>query len=533
MRLFSTVAGLRCYLDLSWGKQPRSSDSPSNPMPIPALEIGFVPTMGALHTGHLSLIERARRENKLVVVSIFVNPLQFAPGEDFSRYPRQLERDRSLCEGAGVDVLFTPTPEEMGVTASDQTHIQPPQALVSGLCGRSRPGHFEGVATIVTKLLNLVQPDRSYFGQKDAQQVAIIRRLVQDLKLPVEIIACPIIREANGLALSSRNQYLSDEEKIQATALYQGLANAQNLFRTGERSSATLVQAVKLELANVPVIHPEYIELVDPMTLKPLETVTDEGLLALAARIGSTRLIDNCVLRGSYGVAPNANRQPMIAIDGPAGAGKSTVARKVAEVLGLFYLDTGAMYRALTWFILKSGVDLGDEPTVAELASQCQIDFVNTPSPSVFVNGEDVTQAIRTPEVTARVSAIAAQGAVRAVLVRQQQHYGQRGGIVIDGRDIGTHVFPDAEVKIFLTASIAERARRRQVDLKNLGQSDVTLGDLERAIAERDRQDSTRAISPLRKADDAIEIKSDNLTIEEVLGAIVTLYQAKTASLLV
>jgi pantoate ligase/cytidylate kinase len=522
VRLFSTVAGLRCYLNLSRGRQPRSTDSPINPVPTPTLEIGFVPTMGALHAGHISLIERARRENKLVVVSVFVNPLQFGPTEDFSRYPRQLERDRHLCEQVGVDVLFAPTPEEMGVIPPTPTQVQPPLAMMSRLCGAFRPGHFEGVATIVTKLLNLVQPDRAYFGQKDAQQVAIIRQLVKDLNLPVEIKACPIIREASGLALSSRNQYLSDEEKSQAATLYQGLAKAQKLFRTGERLSATLIQAVKLELANVPVIHPEYIELVDPITLEPLETVTDQGLLALAARLGSTRLIDNCILR---------DRKSMIAIDGPAGAGKSTVARKVAEVLNLFYLDTGAMYRALTWFILQSGVDLNDEPTVAELASQCRIDFNSDDAlqPSVFVNGRDVTWDIRTPEVTAQVSTIAAQGAVREALVKQQQAYGRRGGIVVDGRDIGTHVFPDAELKIYLTASIQERARRRQLDLQNLGQPELSLSELEHSIAERDRKDSTRAIAPLRKAEDAIEIQTDNLTIDEVLGAIVSLYQERAA----
>jgi pantoate ligase/cytidylate kinase len=524
VRLFSTVAGLRCYLNLSRGRQPRSTDSPINPVSTPTLEIGFVPTMGALHAGHVSLIERARRENKLVVVSVFVNPLQFGPTEDFSRYPRQLERDRRLCEEVGVDVLFAPTPEEMGVIPPTPTQVQPPVAMMSRLCGAFRPGHFEGVATIVTKLLNLVQPDRAYFGQKDAQQVAIIRQLVKDLNLPVEIKACSIIREASGLALSSRNQYLSDEEKRQAATLYQGLAKAQKLFRTGERLSATLIQAVKLELANVPVIHPEYIELVDPMTLEPLETVTDEGLLALAARLGSTRLIDNCILR---------DRRSMIAIDGPAGAGKSTVARKVAEVLNLFYLDTGAMYRALTWFILQSGVDLNDEPTVAELASQCRIDFNSDDAlkPSVFVNGRDVTWDIRTPEVTAQVSTIAAQGAVREALVKQQQAYGRRGGIVVDGRDIGTYVFPDAELKIYLTASIQERARRRQLDLQNLGQPELSLSELERAIAERDRKDSTRAIAPLRKAEDAIEIQTDNLTIDEVLGAIVSLYQERAAKI--
>jgi pantoate ligase/cytidylate kinase len=475
--------------------------------------------MGALHAGHLSLIQRARQENKLVVVSIFVNPLQFGPNEDFSRYPRMLERDRSFCETAGVDVLFAPTAEEMGVIPSILTHVQPPKPMLSGLCGAFRPGHFEGVATIVTKLLNLVQPDRAYFGQKDAQQLAIIQQLVQDLNLPVKIVPCPIVRELNGLAMSSRNQYLSDEEKEGAAMLYQGLSKAEQLFRSGERLSATLIQAVKSELAKVPVLQPEYIELVNPKTLEPLETVTEEGLLALAARLGSTRLIDNCILR---------DRKPIIAIDGPAGAGKSTVARKVANELGLFYLDTGAMYRALTWFVFQSGVDLNDEPSVAELANQCEIDFQNeTGSPLVFVNGQDVTQLIRTPEVTAHVSTIAAQASVREVLVKHQQNYGRRGGIVVDGRDIGTHVFPDAEVKIYLTASIQERARRRLLDLKNLGQPEVSLEELEQTIFERDRKDSTRAIAPLRKADDAIEIQSDDMTIEEVVGTIVSLYQEK------
>ncbi|MER3432732.1 MAG: cytidylate kinase [Leptolyngbya sp. ERB_1_1] len=517
MRLFTTVAGLRCYLNLAQGKQPLTTDA----IPIAHLSIGFVPTMGALHAGHLSLIERARQENQCVVVSIFVNPLQFGANEDLSRYPRTLEHDRILCEKAGVDVIFAPNAAEMGVSPPTPTRVQPPIELISNLCGAFRPGHFEGVATIVTKLLNLVQPDRAYFGQKDAQQLAVIQQLVKDLNLAVEIVPCSIVREPSGLALSSRNQYLSDEEKVKATALYRGLSQAEKLFRSGERVSATLVQAVKQELEKVPELQPEYIELVDPMTLKTLDTVTDEGLLALAARLGSTRLIDNCTLR---------DRRPMIAIDGPAGAGKSTVARSVAAKLGLFYLDTGAMYRALTWFVLQSGADLNDEPTVAELAHQCEIDFqTDTATPIVFVNGQDVTQAIRSPEITAHVSTIAAQAAVREALVKQQQNYGRRGGIVVDGRDIGTQVFPDAEVKIYLTASIQERARRRQLDLKNLGQPEVSLAELEAAIFERDRKDSTRAISPLRKAADAIEIQSDNLSVEEVLNRIVSLYQEKTA----
>ncbi len=520
MRLFTTVAALRCYLDLCRGRSPRSDDFAN----LGCLEVGLVPTMGALHAGHLSLIRRARQDNKIVVVTIFVNPLQFGPNEDYQRYPRTLERDRTLCEQAGVDVLFAPSVTELGVDRPSPTQVMPPVSMTSGLCGASRPRHFEGVATIVTKLLNLIQPDRAYFGRKDAQQLAIIQRLVIDLNLPVEIVPCPIVREPSGLALSSRNQYLSIEERQQATALYQGLSQAEKAFRSGERMSANLIQAVKTELEKVPAMKTEYVELVHPITLAPLEVVEDAGLLAVAARISSTRLIDNGLLR---------TRKPILAIDGPAGAGKSTVARRVAEKLNLFYLDTGAMYRALTWLVLESGVAVDDEPAIAELVSQCHIEFHDHSSDPqgskhIFINDRDVTQEIRDAEVTANVSAISAHGVVRKVLVRQQQRYGNSGGIVIEGRDIGTCVFPGAELKIFLTASVQERARRRQQDLKNQGKAEVSLDELEQSIFERDRKDSTRAISPLRKADDAIELQTDHLSIDGVVSAIVRLYQEKT-----
>ncbi len=550
MRLFTTVAGLRCYLDMHRpGQQPSAESLIYEASPIGlAPEVGLVPTMGALHAGHLSLIQQARRENKIVIVSIFVNPLQFGPTEDFSRYPRTLERDRELCEQAGVDVIFAPTPEEMGVAKAKtkgtrqneppstvhyplSTQVIPPGSMTTGLCGRSRVGHFQGVATIVTKLLNLVQPNRAYFGQKDAQQLAIIKRMVTDLNLPVEVVSCPTVREPSGLAKSSRNQYLSSEEQEQAAVLYRGLRRAERLFRSGERLSTTLVEAVKSELETVTAIAPEYVELVDPVTLMPLEYVEDSGLLAIAARLGSTRLIDNIIL---------CDRKPIVAIDGPAGAGKSTVARKAAEVLGLLYLDTGAMYRALTWLVLQSGVAIEDEPGVAELVSRCQIEFIEeteweqSPPTSqasrckILVNGEDVTQAIRSLEVTSQVSAIAAQPAVREELVKQQRRYGRQGGIVIEGRDIGTNVFPDAEVKIYLTASVQERARRRQQDLKIQGKGEISLEELEQSIYERDRKDSTRTLAPLRKAADAIEIQTDNLTIEQVVEQIVNLYEERS-----
>jgi len=386
------------------------------------------------------------------------------------------------------------------------------------------------------KLLNLVQPERAYFGQKDAQQLAIIRRVVADLNMSVEVMACPIVREESGLALSSRNQYLTPSQKAQAPILFRALQQAQNLFKAGERDAPlgkplrdapfgtplrdrmSLIEAVKSELAKVSELQVEYVELVHPTTLTPLEQVDDCGLLAIAARFGTTRLIDNVLLR---------HRKPIVAIDGPAGAGKSTVARRVAEALGLMHLDTGAMYRAITWRVMQAGIDLQDEPAIAELLSQSQICLSTDEQGGavrVWIDGEDVTQAIRSLEVTAKVSAIAAIAAVRRELVKQQQRWGYKGGIVVEGRDIGTHVFPDAELKIFLTASVQERARRRQQDLKDQELAVVNLEQLERDIQQRDIYDSTRAVAPLRKATDAIEIATDGLSIAEVTECIVNLY---------
>lgn len=528
MRLLTTVAALRCYLN----KHRRS-----NQLTVPEdillddttswyqTAVGLVPTMGGLHQGHLSLIERARQENCTVIVSIFVNPLQFGPKEDYQRYPRTLEQDRQLCEQAGVDAIFAPNPEEMGISGKNVqeyqvTKVIPPSAMISGLCGRFRVGHFQGVATIVTKLFNLVQPDRAYFGQKDGQQLAIIQRLVADLNMPVEIVACPTVRETSGLALSSRNQYLTATEKEQAGVLSRGLRKAETAFKAGICHGSQLIGLVWQEMATVSTIFVEYIELVSPTTLMLLETVEEEGMLAIAARLGSTRLIDNTILR---------DRQPIIAIDGPAGAGKSTVARQVAANLGLLYLDTGSMYRAVTWLVLQKGIALDDDCAIAELADQCKIEL--TPSPDlqspvrVWINGTDVTQAIRTIEVTSNVSAIAALFSVRAALVKQQQNWGKRGGLVAEGRDIGTHVFPDAEVKIFLTASVGERARRRQQDFIKQGQPEVSLEQLEQDIAERDWKDSNRQVSPLQKAADAVEIQTDGLSESEVTAKIVNHYQ--------
>jgi pantoate ligase / CMP/dCMP kinase len=257
--------------------------------------MGFVPTMGALHLGHQSLIDRARRENAMAVVSIFVNPLQFGPNEDLDRYPRQLEIDRVICETAGVDALFLPTAESMGID-DGLTQVIPPATMMSGLCGRTRHGHFQGVATIVTKLLNIVRPDRAYFGQKDAQQLAIIRRIVADLNFPVEVVGCPTLRAESGLALSSRNQYLSPTGRSQSAVIYRSLQQAQNLATQGECSRQLIIAAAKDELSTVPEFDLEYLELVDPQTLESIENIDRPALLAIAGRIENTRLIDNIVI---------------------------------------------------------------------------------------------------------------------------------------------------------------------------------------------------------------------------------------------
>ncbi|MEM9264065.1 MAG: bifunctional pantoate--beta-alanine ligase/(d)CMP kinase [Cyanobacteria bacterium P01_F01_bin.13] len=508
MRLLTTVVGLQC-----WREQQSGT-------------VGLVPTMGALHHGHLSLIQRARRDNDLVVVSIFVNPLQFGPDEDLEAYPRTLDTDASLCETAGVDCIFVPTALDLYGPKFNQSNalvtVIPPAALTHQLCGRYRPGHFDGVATVVTKLMSLVRPQRSYFGQKDAQQLTIIRRLVEDLNLPGAVIGCPIVREADGLALSSRNKYLNRQERQQAAILYRGLRSAEKKFKAGVRSQHSLAGIVLEYLGTAPTVTPQYVELVHPYTLVPLEKIETVGMLAVAAFVGTTRLIDNVVLRA---------RQPIIAIDGPAGAGKSTVARQLAHQLGLLYLDTGAMYRAFTWYVLSQGCDPKDEIAVADLLPKCDIKLVAPHSeelpqpPEVFVNDISVTQAIRTPEVTAQVSAVAAQGSVRQALVKQQMQYGLAGGVVADGRDIGTHVFPDAELKIFLTASVEERARRRQRDLASQNQPVPELAELTKSISERDYKDSTRKLSPLRQAEDAIEVVTDTLTIENVLDKLMMLYK--------
>ena len=254
--------------------------------------VGFVPTMGYLHDGHLSLVQRARSENSNVVVSIFVNPTQFGPHEDFQRYPRDLKRDLGLLDTEQVDAVFTPEVDEMYPTgASTMVEVE---ALSSILEGASRPGHFRGVATIVCKLFHLVHPDRAYFGEKDYQQLQVIQRMVHDLRMPVMVVGCPTIREPDGLAMSSRNVYLGPAERQAAVALSQALSQAMHLFKDGVRDGSRLQTEVQHMLDKEPLIRTDYVAVVHPHTLQPVVTLAAEGaVICLAVRIGHTRLIDN------------------------------------------------------------------------------------------------------------------------------------------------------------------------------------------------------------------------------------------------
>lgn len=257
--------------------------------------IAFVPTMGALHEGHLSLVRDAKMRGDRVVVSIFVNPAQFAPAEDFAAYPRIFDRDRSLLQAEAVDVLFHPAVEDIYPPGS-QTHVDV-EELSKRLCGAQRPGHFQGVATVVTKLFNVVLPHVAIFGEKDFQQLQIIRRLVRDMLLNIEIVGHPIVRESDGVAMSSRNAYLTAEERRAAVCLWRSLGMAEYLVRRGEVSAKTIAEAVTAELEHEPLAMVEYVSVSDIETLEEVEQIGDASVLALAVRIGRTRLIDNTVLK--------------------------------------------------------------------------------------------------------------------------------------------------------------------------------------------------------------------------------------------
>ncbi|UCG47897.1 MAG: pantoate--beta-alanine ligase [Phycisphaerales bacterium] len=256
--------------------------------------IGFVPTMGALHVGHLSLIEAAKKDCDYVIVSIFVNPTQFGPGEDFQKYPRPLEKDLDMCRKAGVDLVFAPAPAEM-YKSGNITWVTV-EKLTDPLCGRSRPGHFRGVTTVCAKLFNIVGPDLAYFGQKDAQQAIVIRRMVEDLNMPLQIVICPTAREPDGLAVSSRNKYLNADQRKDAAALYRSLEKCRRMVEAGTTDTAALAAEMRKTLGEFPAIEIEYLSIVDAETLEDTDRIAGRALVALAARLGPARLIDNIIV---------------------------------------------------------------------------------------------------------------------------------------------------------------------------------------------------------------------------------------------
>ena len=478
--------------------------------------------MGGLHTGHKKIIETAASfspgKDANIIVSIFVNPLHFGEGEDFEQYPRNIEADCKAAYEAGANIIWAPSVEDIFPGGEDMhIKIQAPQKLKNHLCGAFRKNHFDGVATVVVRLLNLVQPTKLFLGEKDWQQLIIVRQLINDLNIPVKIQSIPTVRDKDGLPYSSRNLYLSKIERLKASVLPEILGEAVQNFKKDHDIHIHQLRKL-LETNDLKV---EYMETVDPTTLTPVNHKESTiCLLATAINCGKTRLIDHTFLM---------TRNPLVAIDGPAGAGKSTVTKKFAKRLGLIYLDTGAMYRAVTWFIQETKLDQNNDKELLIALKDINLDLRLSDSGAqrILLNGTDITHQIRSPKVTSKVSLFAAKGFIREKLTAQQQKLGAKGGLVAEGRDIGTTVFPDAELKVFLTATPKVRAERRAIDLKEQGYKVPSLYELEQEIRKRDEIDTTREISPLLKAKDAQELVTDGMNIEEVIEALVEMFREK------
>lgn len=280
--ILETIPELRKHL-ANWRKAQKS--------------VGLVPTMGFLHEGHLSLIRRAKTGNDIVVVSVFVNPTQFGPNEDFESYPRNILRDTEMAMGAGADVIFYPTVSEMYPNGSS-TFVEVAGNITRVLCGASRPSHFRGVTTVVNMLFNIVKPDRAYFGQKDAQQATVLMKMVKDLHMDIELIICPIVREADGLAMSSRNTYLSAEEREQAVVLSKALEKGKEAFSKGERNVDSLIEIITNKINEMPLAAIDYVSIYDYPSLETIEIIDNNALAAVAVKFGKTRLIDNNLLIG-------------------------------------------------------------------------------------------------------------------------------------------------------------------------------------------------------------------------------------------
>ena len=481
-------------------------------------DINFIPTMGNLHNGHLKLISTAQKStNNINLLSIFVNPLQFDNKSDLDNYPNSIDNDIKIAFLNGADAIFIPSYEEIyPVNDKNIIFLKASKELSSALCGLKRVGHFDGVCTVIYRLLNLIKPKNLYLGEKDWQQLLIIRDLIEKKKLNINIKSIPTQRDFDGIPLSSRNLNLSKNERKLIKTFSNELLTLKESYKKEKKANLNqLIQ--KLESQKISV---EYLEHLNPFNLKKTNIKDNISILAGAIKCGNTRLIDHIFLM---------KREPIIAIDGPAGSGKSTVTKLIAKKLNLIYLDTGAMYRALSWLLIKEKINYENKDELKKILKNISIIFKsNTNSvQDVFINNYQVTKEIRSQEVTSLVSKISSIGEVRKFLVEEQRKIGISGGLVAEGRDIGTTVFPNAELKVFLTASINERAKRRKSDLESKELNEINFNQLKEFIKKRDFEDTNREISPLKKANDAIELITDGYTIDQVVEKIIDMYDKK------
>ena len=490
--------------------------------------VHFVPTMGGLHRGHQRLIRAACGSGARVLVSVFVNPTQFAAGDDFTTYPRHPDGDAQQAGAAGADAVWFPAVEHVYSEADDanpdrtcsggRPRIEP--ALIRTLCGPWRPGHFEGVLMVMERLLERVQPAVVVMGEKDWQQLTVLRQCLPALRQKhCRLLAAPVVREEDGLPCSSRNGRLSPAQRRQAALAPQALQEAEAAVLAGERRATVLEQRVRTRLASSG-LQVDYAQLVHPLTLQPCSRLEGVAMLATAVHVGPARLLDHRFL---------LSRKPIIAIDGPAGTGKSTVTRLLAARLGLLHLDTGAMYRAVAWLVLENRQPVGSGEALQKLLETMELRLAwgDHGQQVIRINGVDVSDAVRLPRVTAAVPRVAALPEVRQVLTRQQRVLGREGGLVSEGRDMGTAVFPHAELKVYLTATVAERARRRAADMTQRGQTPPPLATLEAQIAERDHLDRTRTEAPLRPAEDGVVVATDGISVEQVVDELEDLFRQR------